>query len=134
MCFFVVYFVNLIMYLIWRDSSVSSCVVFLVCCTFLYSTGIVIVFSGSQHFVQLLLPWLLYLWNRTIRLVNYLYILLQKNTVHLNCQLFIYTVAFGFWRYLTRGLIWHLSQSSIRPSIYFSSNPFLEPTSTQQEG
>ena len=28
---------------------------------------------------------------------------------------------FLFWRYLTRGLIWHLSQSSIRPSIYFSS-------------
>ena len=26
------------------------------------------------------------------------------------------------WRYLTRGLIWHLSQSSIRPSIYFSSS------------
>ena len=37
------------------------------------------------------------------------------------------------WRYLTSGLIWHLSRSSIRPSIYFSlivkssSNPFLEP-------
>jgi len=36
------------------------------------------------------------------------------------------------------GLIWHLSQSSIRPSIYFSlivksrSNLFLEPTSTKQ--
>ena len=35
-------------------------------------------------------------------------------------------------------LIWHLSQSSIRPSIYFSSivksrsKPFLEPTSTKQ--
>ena len=27
----------------------------------------------------------------------------------------------GFWRYLTRGLIWHLSQSSIRPSIWFST-------------
>ena len=26
-----------------------------------------------------------------------------------------------FWRYLTRGLIWHLSESSIRPSICFSS-------------
>ena len=25
-----------------------------------------------------------------------------------------------FWRYLTTGFIWHLSQSSIRPSIYFS--------------
>ena len=42
------------------------------------------------------------------------------------------------WRYLTRGLIWHLSQYSIRPSIYFSLivksrlNPFLEPTSTKQ--
>ena len=42
-----------------------------------------------------------------------------------------------FWRYLTRGrLIWHLCQSSIRPSLYFCSvvksrsNPFLEPTST----
>ena len=47
---------------------------------------------------------------------------------------------FGFWRYLTRGLIWHLCQSSIRPSIYFSSivksrsNPFLEPSSTKQQG
>jgi len=36
--------------------------------------------------------------------------------------------------YLTRRLIWHLSQSFIRPSIYFSlivksrSNPFLEST------
>jgi len=30
-------------------------------------------------------------------------------------------VWYWFWRYLTRGLIWHLSQSSIRPSIYFSS-------------
>ena len=41
-----------------------------------------------------------------------------------------------FWRYLTTELIWHLSQSSIRPSIYLSlivksrSYPFLEPTST----
>ena len=26
-----------------------------------------------------------------------------------------------FWRYLTTGLIWQLSQSSIRPSIYVSS-------------
>ena len=25
-----------------------------------------------------------------------------------------------FWRYLTRGIIWHLSESSIRPSICFS--------------
>ena len=45
---------------------------------------------------------------------------------------------FWFWRFLTWGLIWHLSQSSIRPSIYFSlivksrSNRFLEPTSTKQ--
>ena len=48
------------------------------------------------------------------------------------------SVMFWFWRYLTRGLIWHLSQPSIKPSIYFSSivksrsNPFLEPTSTNQ--
>ena len=41
------------------------------------------------------------------------------------------------WRYLTRELIWHNCQSSMRPSIYFSlivksiSNPFLEPTSTK---
>ena len=48
-----------------------------------------------------------------------------------------YTFWFWFWRYLMRGLIWHLSQSSIRPSIYFSSfvksrsNPFLEPTSLE---
>ena len=45
-----------------------------------------------------------------------------------------------FWRYLTRGLIWHLSQSSIRPSIYFSSivtsrsNPFLEPPVLSNKG
>ena len=45
---------------------------------------------------------------------------------------------FWFWRYLKRWLIWYLSQSSIRPSIYFSSivisrsNPFLEPTSTKE--
>ena len=26
-----------------------------------------------------------------------------------------------FWLYLTKGLIWHISQSSIRPSFYFSS-------------
>ena len=45
-----------------------------------------------------------------------------------------------FWQFLTRGLIWHLSQSSVRPSIYFSlivkscSNLFLEPTSTMQLG
>ena len=43
-----------------------------------------------------------------------------------------------FWRYLTKGLIWHLSQSSIKTSIYFSLivksswNPFLEPTSSKQ--
>ena len=50
--------------------------------------------------------------------------------------LFVWSlVLVWFWRYLTRGLIWHLSQSSTRPSIYFSlivklcSNPFLEPTS-----
>ena len=48
------------------------------------------------------------------------------------------TLLFGLvWRYLARGFIWHLSQSSIRPSIQFSlivkscSNPFLEPTSTK---
>ena len=39
-----------------------------------------------------------------------------------------------------RELIWHVGQSSIRPSIYFSLfeksrlNPFLEPTSTMQWG
>ena len=41
--------------------------------------------------------------------------------------------------YTIHTFIWHLSQSSIRPSIYFSSivksrsNPFLEPTSTKQQ-
>ena len=40
--------------------------------------------------------------------------------------------SYFFWRYLTMELIWHLSQSPIRPSIYFSlivksrSNLFLE--------
>ena len=33
-----------------------------------------------------------------------------------------YTFGFWFWRYLTRGFIWHLSQSSISPSNYFSNN------------
>ena len=48
------------------------------------------------------------------------------------------TKDFWFWRYFTRGLIWHLSQSHIRSSICFSlivisrSNLFLEPTSTKQ--
>ena len=43
----------------------------------------------------------------------------------------------GFWLFLTRGLIWHLSKSSIRPSICFSLivrsrlNPFLETTNTK---
>ena len=32
------------------------------------------------------------------------------------------------WRYLTRGLIWHLYQSSTRPSIYFSDNVSLLST------
>ena len=47
---------------------------------------------------------------------------------------------FRLWRYLTRGLIWQLSQSSIRPSIYYNSivksrsNPSLEPTSIKQKG
>ena len=42
---------------------------------------------------------------------------------------------FCFWRYLTRWLIFRLSQSSMSPSLYFSSivksrsHPFLEPTS-----
>ena len=44
------------------------------------------------------------------------------------------------WRYLTRRLIWHLSQSSTRPSLYFSSivksrsSPFLEPTYLAKKG
>ena len=54
------------------------------------------------------------------------------------CIIQDYYYVFWFWRYLTRGLIWQLSQSSITPSIYFSSivkscsNPFLEPISTKQ--
>ena len=45
-----------------------------------------------------------------------------------------------FWQYLTQGHIWHLSQSSIGPSIYFSLivkshlDLFLEPTCTKQYG
>ena len=35
-------------------------------------------------------------------------------------QFSTYMCLFLFWQYLTRGLIWHLSQSSIRLSIYFS--------------
>ena len=47
------------------------------------------------------------------------------------CFVFVLTI-------FTEGLIWHLSQSSIRPSLYFSSivksrsNPFLESTSIKQ--
>ena len=57
------------------------------------------------------------------------------------CLAYIYThvqYKFWFWRYLTRGLFWHLSQSPKRPSIYFSSilksrsNLFLEPISNKQ--
>ena len=63
-------------------------------------------------------------------------VLFINNTCQLNTSYPFCLV--WFWRYLTRGLIWHLSQTSIRPSIYFSSivksrsNPYLEPTSTMQ--
>ena len=57
------------------------------------------------------------------------------------CVIFSFVnVLIWFWRFLTRELIWLLSQSSIRPSIYFSlivksrSNPFLEPISTKRLG
>jgi len=39
-------------------------------------------------------------------------ILIQSNWV------WLWMFWFWFWQYLTRGLIWHFSQSSIRPSIY----------------
>ena len=45
---------------------------------------------------------------------------------------------YGFWRYLKRRFIWHLSQSSIRFLIYVNSivksrsNPFLGRTRTKQ--
>ena len=45
-----------------------------------------------------------------------------------------------FWRFLTKGLIWHFSQSYIRPLIYFSlilkscSNLFLKQTCCKQRG
>ena len=51
--------------------------------------------------------------------------------------LYVSVYCVWFWRYLTRELSLHLSQSSIRPSIYLSSivksrsNPFLESTSTK---
>ena len=32
------------------------------------------------------------------------------------CGIFVSNCKHNFWRYLTRGFIWHLSQSSIRPS------------------
>ena len=32
-----------------------------------------------------------------------------------------FSFGFWFWRYLTSGFIWDLSQSSIRPSIYFTA-------------
>jgi len=64
---------------------------------------------------------------------------LNSQLVYLVIQLgYSENSSFGFWRYLTRGLIWHLSQSSIRPSNYFSLivisglNPFLETASTKQ--
>jgi len=46
--------------------------------------------------------------------------------------------SFWFWRYLTRGIIWQLTPSFIRTSVYFSSilksrsNPFLQPTRIKQ--
>ena len=72
--------------------------------------------------------------------LNYLTCVIQAYPISSIHVVFITILSFGFcfWRYLTRGLIWHISQSSIRPSIYFSSivnslsNPFLEPTSTKQ--
>ena len=65
------------------------------------------------------------------KIIAYLLLWKANQSRTIQCQYLVW-----FWRSLTRELIWHLSQSSIRPSIYFSSfvksgpNPFLEPTST----
>jgi len=54
------------------------------------------------------------------------------------CIKIVWSVLFWFWQYLKRVLIWHVTQSSIKPSIHFSSivksgsNPYLEPTCTKQ--
>jgi len=62
-------------------------------------------------------------------MIKHMYNLLKFIIVHSNILVL---------RYLTRELICHLSQSSTRPSTYFSlivitrSNPFHEPTSTKQ--
>ena len=71
--------------------------------------------------------------------VNYRYVVWQASVVTVLIYKYNRKVKqFWFWRYLTSGVIWHLSQSSIWPSIYFSSivisrpNPFLEPTNTKE--
>ena len=70
----------------------------------------------------------------------------RQRCLHLNRSNIMHTLIiylkYMFWRYLTRGggLIWHLSQYFIRPSIYFSSivisrsNPFLEPPILSNKG
>ena len=52
----------------------------------------------------------------------YMYLGVTEVTTQFNTDgMYNHSIKFiWFWRYLTRGLIWHLSQSSIRPSIYFS--------------
>jgi len=80
---------------------------------------------------------IMYLWHRLSnkylkRHHSYLHQLKNSKTINIYTHTYIW-----FWRYLTRGLIWHLNQSFIRPSIYFSlivksrSNSFLEKTVTR---
>ena len=48
-------------------------------------------------------------------------VLFCNHVIPTTSKYYLTTGGFWFWRYLTRVLIWHLSQYSIRPSIYFSS-------------
>ena len=80
---------------------------------------------------------IMYLWHRLSNKYlkqhhSYFHQLKNSKTINIYTHTYIW-----FWRYLTRGLIWHLNQSFIRTSIYFSlivksrSNSFLEKTVTR---
>ena len=82
--------------------------------------GIIMKFNATAMYTQF------YNWN-----IDDFHKCIIFMSCHISIQFYIYNVrdgsnvvsrfCFWFWRYLTRGLIWHLSQSSIGPSIYFSS-------------
>ena len=92
---------------------------------------------GTLHVKDM--PDVLYNWCSVYTLYIKLSRVCEKyNHVSIRKLSFLFFLFFWFWQYLTRGLVWHLSTSSIRPSSYFNSivksrsNPFLELTSTKQ--